>query len=315
MRRSYLLIITLLSAAVAGAQPAPTQPRGLNAGTCNGPNAPAECPSASRLVELHDPTLDRKMTCVCQYSDNGANVTCERCTMVSSMPRPTIRVVPRGKQTPAQKQDAAVWPEVIERFLNEGRARDLLGELEIRTDDDGFGIEFVLTCRNKPNDRRYKSLGITMPQLRDPLVRVISEFVERECAPPAPVGTNAWGCPVADEHDRSQSNRTANPKIRLIARVNSRWSAWERLRLSLSSDELIYTCARELLIDPVNAEEMTGDEPTFRANVTLVCANDPTKREEFDNGAGGMGADVLRRWLHDKIKRACGLKPSAAASR
>ncbi len=320
MRRSYLLIITLLIAAVAGAKPPPKPAGERDAGACNKPNVSAECGDALRIVVLHDQALDRKVTCACRYSDDGANATCERCTLQQSAATPTpavlqpsIRVVTRGEQTVAQKRDAAVWPEVIERFLSDGRARDLLGELEIHT--EGFGIEFVLTCRDKPDDRRYRKSGITMPQVRDALVRNISDLVERECAPPRT--ETVWaGCPVEDERDRAGLNRNATTKIRLSTPLvpTEERAAWYMLHRHLIWDEFVYRCSRELLIDPVGIDDAETDRPKYRVGITLVCANDPTKRGEFDNGAGAMEASVLRRWLNGEMKRVCGLSPTATAS-
>jgi hypothetical protein len=85
------------------------------------------------------------------------------------------------------------------------------------------------------------------------------------------------------------------------------------LRDVLVWDELIYHCSRELLIDPLSVDDVESDHPKYRVDITLICANDATRRGEFDNGVGAMEAGVLRQWLRGEMKRVCGLTATTTA--
>lgn len=288
MRQSFP-IITLLLAAVAGAESAP-------------PAAPAAGPSATH--EVRDRASGQTMACACRASGQG-RMTCDQCAPTAE--RPTIRVT--GTQS-----SAPVWVEVIERTLGDARMRALLAELEIKA--NGYFVELAITCRNRPDDRRYVDSGLLMPQNPEVLARRIHGIVERECTKPTaePAQETTWGgCPAEDDHDRNGLNRTATPKIRITARPDSHGDEWSRLRLDLVMDDLIYHCAQEFIIDPVSASG-AGAEATFRANVTLVCANDPTRRAEFDTVVPEMNRGDFRRFIGKMLKRTCGL-PATTASR
>lgn len=242
------------------------------------------------------------MACACRASGQGS-MACNQCAPTAE--RPTIRVT--GTQS-----SAPVWVEVIERTLGDARMRALLAELEIKA--NGYFVEFAITCRNRPDDRRYVDSSLLMPQRQEVLARQIHGIVERECTKPTaePAQETTWGgCPAEDDHDRNGLNRTATPKIRITARPDSHGDEWSRLRFDLVMDDLIYYCAQEFIIDPVSASG-AGAEATFRANVTIVCANETHRRGEFDTGVDEMDAGVFRRYVGQELRRICRISATTA---
>ncbi|MDO8622328.1 MAG: hypothetical protein Q7R80_03805 [bacterium] len=288
MRRLSLPIITLLIAAAAGATPV------------FGPD--------QNTVTLHDQTRDRTMTCACTYSNDGANATCERCALETTAvtpPRPLIRLVRRDSM------NERFWNKVIAQSQDDASVRALLTDLEIQS--DGSNFEFFFTCRRNSENRRYRPPDHSLPQLRDTLVLMIHNMAERECAE-TPHEITWAGCPI--DKDRSVLQRFApSSHIRISARPRSYPNAWARLRRDLLLDEFVYECSKELLIDPVDARSDRDGSVIFRANVTLICANDPARRAEIDDGMRGWERQAFRLFIRQEIKRVCGLKAAATANR
>lgn len=294
--RTFIPIVMLLCSAVAGAQPAP----------------PAAVAASNATHEVRDIASGQRMICACRSSGENA-VACDQCTAVSL---PSIRVTGKGKYV----EDRAYWTDLTERLRGDPKVRTVLGDLEIRLDD--WKLEFVIACRQAPDNRQYVRPGISMPLLPDSLMSTIRGHVERACAAtsttaaPArtePASETTWaGCPLRDDYDRSGGQRSANRKIRIAALVRSHGDEWAALRQALIFDDLIYHCAKELLIDPEGADG-SGDKATFRATVTLVCANDPKRRGEFDIGVGGMDAEVFRHFVGEQLRRICGISAATAS--
>lgn len=248
--RTLISITTLLMAAVAGAQPAP-------------PAAPAAGSNATH--EVRNRGSGATELCACHASGPGT-MACEQCTPV---PQPSLRVTGQGMYVDAPD----FWSDISSRLRGDPKVRAVLDDLEIKL--DRLNLEFVIACRQAPADLQYVRPGISMPMQPDSLMRSIRGHVVQACATtPARAeptsATTTWaGCPAQDEYDRAGYNRTANPKIRITARPDSHYDQWSELRLYLVMDDLIYHCARELLIDPESADG-SGDRTVFRANVTLV---------------------------------------------
>lgn len=284
--RTFLPIITLLIAAVAGAQPAPTQaPQGTH-----------------RITDL---ASGETQSCRCEVND-AQTITCRGCAALDTT-IPTIRVTGQGLWVPAP-----VWSRVTERVQDDARARALLADLEIQV--EGSNFEFAFTCRGKPDDRKFVRPGLTMPQTRDVLVRLIHDATERACAKVAvqQVEETTWGgCPAKDAYDRRGFQRTANNKIRLTAQPDSDPTQWAKLRDTLVSDDLLYHCSDELLIDPVSSSYGDGTAARFRASIVLTCANQPNRRGEFDTGSAEMDAGTLRRFVGKELRRICGITATA----
>lgn len=284
----------LFCSAVAGAQPTPTPPAE------DGP----------RPVELRDEAAGRRLTCSCRYTGGYAAATCDQCTAVSL---PSIRVTGRGKYV----EDRAYWSDVSDRLRCDPKVRAVLGDLEIRL--DGWNLEFVIACRQAPDDRQYVRPGVSMPMRSDIFTRLIRDHVEQTCATTSARAESTpettWaGCPAQDDHDRGSAQRSANRKIRIATLVRSHRDEWVALREALVFDDLIYHCAKELLVDPESADG-SGDKTVFRANIMLVCANEPQRRGEFDNGVGGMDAEVFRHYVGEQLRRICGIGGTASAGR
>lgn len=310
--RTLVHITTLLMAAVAGAESAPTLP-------------PAE--DGPRPVELRDEIAGRRLVCSCRYTGGYASATCDRCAPKAIEPsQSSIRIL-----SVRNEFERALW----DRLLTDLRADETINKLTSQVgfqghrvtggeDPENAWLSFhaQFRCRNAPSgtDRFERFIGNSLS--RSAIVAGLRAEAERVCGRSGRASSvradtepqTTWaGCPAEDDYDRGGFNRTANPKIRITAQPDSHGDEWSRLRLDLVFDELIYRCSRELLIDPVSASG-ADDKATFRANVTLVCANDPTRRAEFDTVVPEMNRGDFRRFIGTMLKRTCGL-PATTASR
>lgn len=297
----------LLNAAVAGAQPAPT-------------SAPAE--DGPRPVELRDEIAGRKLVCSCRYTGGYASVTCEQCRPeAAELPRSSIRML-----NVRNESERALW----DRLLVDLRADETINELTSQVgfqghrvtggevpEDAWFSFHASFRCRNAPSNADHFERFVGNSLSRAAIVGGLRAEAERACRRSEQADTEPqtmWaGCPAQDDHDRGGAQRSANRKIRIAATPDSHQDEWTKLRLDLIFDDLIYHCAKELLIDPVSASG-TGERATFRANVTLICANDPARRADFDTVIPEMNRGAFRRFIGEMLRRTCGL-PTATASR
>lgn len=338
--RTFLSIATLLVAASAGAENARAafEFRNPETGTssvcqcvystigagfmeCDDctPEPPSRNASRRMAFEVRSPETGTSSVCPCIYRTTGAGfMVCDACTATPSDPQPAFRITLRHHNAPGEQRSAEAWREVFERSGDDARARALLAEFEVII--DGWRYEFAFRCRSNPTDRRYRSSGgLTMPQRRDTLIRQVRAVAERECSEAeGQVATRdpetMWaGGPAQDAYDRAGYNRLANPKIRLTAipegvsrQRDDESTSWERLRYALISDELIYACTKELLIDPVSVDDADIDRPKFRLKMRFICANDPSRLVDF-YAPNGLGVSDIRTWLRQRITSACRL--------
>lgn len=305
--RTLVHITTLLLAAVAGAQPA---------------REPVPAEDGPRPVELRDEIAGRRLVCSCRYTGGYAAATCEQCTPKATEPqRSSIRLL-----SVRNESERALW----DRLLTDLRADETINELTSQVGLQGhrvtggedpenawFSFRASFRCRSAPSNADRFERFDRGDLSRSAIVAGLRAETERACRRSERADTEPqtmWaGCPAADDHDRGGSNRTANPKIRITATPDSHQDEWARLRLALVFDDLIYHCSRELLIDPVSASG-TGERAGFRANVALICANDPTRRADFDTVIPEMNRGAFRRFIGEMLKRTCGL-PATTASR
>lgn len=235
--------------------------------------------------EVRSTVTGEILACECQVS--GSDLACRGC---APREEPKITLVGDAGQYNAR------WHEIIARLKEEGWRPASLVDLEIRV--NSYHFEFVISCKDKPGERRFKQVGLTMPQVSDSMVKVIRNVVHHECESS---DLSIW------EQAYFGSFGDRRSKIRVSPGDGSQY--WQQMLHHLFADETIANGVDELVLDPFPVTENPTGIAFYRAEIRLIrCANGHIKpyRGPTTSNKSLERAD-FRRWVRDRIVVACKL--------